>query len=280
MSVFTLGAGSLSRGLRLMLAPYRLRRDVALMIKKTLLAASVTLALATAVPSAQAGTLSSMLGGLFDGHGVTTNFEARRGGFRSSRSARRSSTSSSRAVAPVNRSSSTSSNSTASNTSTNRNTTNNTNQQQDAQFSQNAYRGNNTTGTGTVGNNMATTRPGTTGYNQAGAAPGSMGMGSTFLSSLAGAGAGVLLANMLLSPSAAAAQGTEQATPEMLSDDQITECLDQLKLDLADAEARLADAADDEKAAIREEISQMHNLQISLMSEQLNRLKGTTEAAG
>ena len=67
---------------------------------------------------------------------------------------------------------------------------------------------------------------------------------------------------------------------EMLSDDQITECLDQLKLDLADAEARLADAADDEKAAIREEISQMHNLQISLMSEQLNRLKGTTEAAG
>lgn len=276
MSVFTLGAGSLSRGLRLMLAPYRLRRDVHRMIKKTLLAASVTLALATAVPSAQAGTLSSMLGGLFDGHGATTSFEARRGGFRSSRSARRSSTSSSRAVAPVNRSSSTASN----NTSTNRNTTNNTNQQQDAQFSQNAYRGNNTTGTGTVGNNMATTRPGTSGYNQAGAAPGSMGMGSTFLSSLAGAGAGVLLANMLLSPSAAAAQGTEQATPDMLSDDQITECLDQLKLDLADAEARLADAADDEKAAIREEISQMHNLQISLMSEQLNRLKGTTEAAG
>ena len=258
-----------------MLAPYRLRRDVAFMIKKTLLAASVTLALATAVPSAQAGTLSSMLGGLFDGHGATTSFEARRGGFRSRSSARRSSTSSSRAVAPVNRSNSTASNT----TSTNRNTTNN-NQQQDAQFSQNAYRGNNTTNTGTVGNNMATTRPGTTGYNQAGAAPGSMGMGSTFLSSLAGAGAGVLLANMLLSPSAAAAQGTEQATPDMLSDAQITECLDQLKLDLADAEARLADAADDEKAAIREEISQMHNLQISLMSEQLNRLKGTTEAAG
>ena len=252
------------------------------MIKKTLLAASVTLALATAVPSAQAGTLSSMLSGLFDGQGITTDFEARRGGARSSRrsTARRSTTSSSRAVAPVNRSSSTTSNSSSSSSSTNRSTTNNTNQQQDAQFSQNAYRGNNTTGTGTVGNNMATTRPGTTGYNQAGAAPGSMGMGSTFLSSLAGAGAGVLLANMLLSPSAAAAQGTEQATPEMLSDDQITECLDQLKLDLADAEARLADAADDEKAAIREEISQMHNLQISLMSEQLNRLKGTTEAAG
>lgn len=263
-------------GLGCCLHPTVLGEMSPVMIKKTLLAASVTLALATAVPSAQAGTLSSMLGGLFDGHGATTSFEARRGGFRSSRSARRSSTSSSRAVAPVNRSSSTASN----NTSTNRNTTNNTNQQQDAQFSQNAYRGNNTTGTGTVGNNMATTRPGTTGYNQAGAAPGSMGMGSTFLSSLAGAGAGVLLANMLLSPSAAAAQGTEQATPDMLSDDQITECLDQLKLDLADAEARLADAADDEKAAIREEISQMHNLQISLMSEQLNRLKGTTEAAG
>ena len=251
------------------------------MIKQTILAASITLALATVVPSAQAGTLSTMLGGLFDGHGATTNFEARRGGgFRSSRSSsRRSATSSSRAVAPVNRNTSTTS--TNNTTKTNRNTTNQTNQQHDAQFSQNAYRGNTTgTNTGTVGNNMPTSRTGT-GYNQPGTASyGSMGMGSTFLSSLAGAGAGVLLANMLLSPSAAAAQGTEQATPEMLSDTQISECLDQLKTDLADAEARLADASDEEKAALREQISQMHNLQIALMSEQLNRLKGTTETAG
>lgn len=250
------------------------------MLKKTMLATAVTLAFASAVPSAQAGTLTSMLSGLFDGNGATTtNFEARRGGFRSSRSARRSSSSSSssRAVVPANRNTSTTANNTTTNT--NRSTTNNTNanNQQDAQFSQNAYRGNNTTGTGTVGNNMATTRPGYT-QGTMGAAPGSMGMGSTFLSSLAGAGAGVLLANMLLSPSAAAAQGTEQATPDMLSDQQISECLDQLKLDLADAESRLLEAPDEEKAAIRDEISQMHNLQISLMSEQLNRLKGTSEA--
>ena len=250
------------------------------MLKKTMLAAAVTLAFASAVPSAQAGTLTSMLSGLFDGNGATTtNFEARRGGFRSSRSARRSSSSSSssRAVVPANRNTSTTANNTTTNT--NRSTTNNTNanNQQDAQFSQNAYRGNTTTGTGTVGNNMATTRPGYT-QGTMGAAPGSMGMGSTFLSSLAGAGAGVLLANMLLSPSAAAAQGTEQATPDMLSDQQISECLDQLKLDLADAESRLLAAPDEEKAAIRDEISQMHNLQISLMSEQLNRLKGTSEA--
>lgn len=243
------------------------------MFKKTVLAAAVTLAFATAVPSAQAGTLSSMLGGLFNGHdSATTSFEARRGGFRSSRFSRSSSsTSSSRAVAPAN-------NTTSSTTSnTNRTTTNNTNNQQDAQFSQNAYRGTNTTNTGTVGNGMATSRPG---YGQQGYAQGgNMGMGSSFLSSLAGASAGVLLANMLLSPSAAAAQGTEQATPDMLSDQQLTECLDQLKLDLADAESRLADASDEEKAAIRDEISQMHNLQITLMSEQLNRLKGATEAA-
>lgn len=249
------------------------------MLKKTMLATAVTLAFASAVPSAQAGTLTSMLSGLFDGNGATTtNFEARRGGFRSSRSARRSSSSSSssRAVVPANRNTSTTANNTTTNT--NRSTTNNNtnaNNQQDAQFSQNAYRGNNTTGT--VGNNMATTRPGYT-QGTMGAAPGSMGMGSTFLSSLAGAGAGVLLANMLLSPSAAAAQGTEQATPDMLSDQQISECLDQLKLDLADAESRLLEAPDEEKAAIRDEISQMHNLQISLMSEQLNRLKGTSEA--
>lgn len=254
------------------------------MLKKTMLATAVTLAFASAVPSAQAGTLTSMLSGLFDGNGATTtNFEARRGGFRSSRSARRSSSSSSssRAVVPANRNTSTTANNTTTNT--NRSTTNNNtnaNNQQDAQFSQNAYRGNtNTTGTGTgtVGNNMATTRPGYT-QGTMGAAPGSMGMGSTFLSSLAGAGAGVLLANMLLSPSAAAAQGTEQATPDMLSDQQISECLDQLKVDLADAESRLLEAPDEEKAAIRDEISQMHNLQISLMSEQLNRLKGTSEA--
>ncbi len=249
------------------------------MLKKTMLATAVTLAFASAVPSAQAGTLTSMLSGLFDGNGATTtNFEARRGGFRSSRSARRSSSSSSssRAVVPANRNTSTTANNTTTNT--NRSTTNNTNanNQQDAQFSQNAYRGNTNT-TGTVGNNMATTRPGYT-QGTMGAAPGSMGMGSTFLSSLAGAGAGVLLANMLLSPSAAAAQGTEQATPDMLSDQQISECLDQLKLDLADAESRLLEAPDEEKAAIRDEISQMHNLQISLMSEQLNRLKGTSEA--
>ena len=106
------------------------------------------------------------------------------------------------------------------------------------------------------------------------AAPtGGMGMGASFISSLAGAGAGVLLANMLLSPTAAASQGTEVATPDMLSDAQIDECLSQIKLDIEDAKARLAEAAPEDQNAIRDELSKMNELQIALLNEQINRIQ-------
>lgn len=232
------------------------------MLKKTLIASTLTLGLMCATSGVQANPLTNVISGLVNGIGATTDmqFEARRGGFRRSsptRSTRATSTrSSSRAVTTTN------------NNTSSANTNRTTNQQQDAQFSQNAYRGNNNTvgangmGTGALGNNAAM------------ANRGSLGMGSTFLSSLAGAGAGVLLANMLLSPTAAAAAGTEVATPDMLSDDQIKECLTQLDTDLKDLEAQVASAPQEEQAALREQISQMHNLQISLMKEQLNRLQG------
>ena len=75
---------------------------------------------------------------------------------------------------------------------------------------------------------------------------------------------------------AAAAAGTEVATPDMLSDDQIKECLTQLDTDLKDLEAQVLEAPEEEQAALREQISQMHNLQISLMKEQLNRLQSAS----
>lgn len=133
-----------------------------------------------------------------------------------------------------------------------------------------------TTDNKTAANKNTTNRNAQPQQAQAGApaaAPGSMGMGGAFLSSLAGAGAGVLLANMLLSPSAAAAQGTEVATPDMLSDTQIDECLTQIKTDLEDAKQRLSEAAPEEQAAIRDQISKMNELQITLLNEQLNRLQ-------
>lgn len=239
------------------------------MLKQTLLASTLTLGLMCATSGVQANPLTNVISGLVNGVGFTdVQLEARRGGIRRSsptRSSRATSSrsSSSRAVTTTNKNSSTSSSSTSS-TNTNRSTA--SNQQQDAQFSQNAYRGNNTMGTGT----------GAIGSNAAMANRGSLGMGSTFLSSLAGAGAGVLLANMLLSPTAAAAAGTEVATPDMLSDDQIKECLAQLDTDLKDLEAQVASAPEEEQAALREQISQMHNLQISLMKEQLNRLQSAS----
>lgn len=125
-------------------------------------------------------------------------------------------------------------------------------------------------------NNAATAqRPGQQNTpNAPQAAPtGGMGMGGSFISSLAGAGAGVLLANMLLSPTAAASQGTEVATPDMLSDAQIDECLAQIKLDIEDAKARLAEAAPEDQNAIRDELSKMNELQITLLNEQINRIQ-------
>ena len=217
------------------------------MLKKTLLASTLTLGLFCAASSVQANPMTNVISGFVNGFVNDIQLDARRGGgFRRSsptttKRYSSSSTSSSRAVTTTNnRSSSTSSNTNNANT--------NRNQQQ--------------------GNSYYANR-GTTG---------GLGMGSTFLSSLAGAGAGVLLANMLLTPTAAAAQGTEVATPDMLSDDQIKECLAQLDTDLKDAEAQLADATGDEAQALRDQISQMHNLQISLMKEQLNRMQGATNS--
>ncbi|MBU3844270.1 MAG: hypothetical protein H9847_05300 [Candidatus Anaerobiospirillum pullicola] len=238
------------------------------MLKKTLLASTLTLGLFCAASSVQANPMTNVISGFVNGFVNDIQLDARRGGgFRRSsptttKRYSSSSTSSSRAVTTTNnRSSSTSSN-------TNNANTNRNQQQQDAQFSQNAYRGTPNNNNAALGNSYYANR-GTTG---------GLGMGSTFLSSLAGAGAGVLLANMLLTPTAAAAQGTEVATPDMLSDDQIKECLAQLDTDLKDAEAQLADATGDEAQALRDQISQMHNLQISLMKEQLNRLQGATNS--
>lgn len=238
------------------------------MLKKTLIASALTLGLMCATSGVQANPLTNVISGLVNGVGFTDmQFEARRGGARRAsptRSTRASSTrSSSRAVTTTNNNTSSSS--------ANTNRTTNQQQQQDAQFSQNAYRGNTNTNTNANMNNGALGNNNAAMYNR-----GSMGTGSTFLSSLAGAGAGVLLANMLLSPSAAAAAGTEVATPDMLSDDQIKECLTQLDTDLKDLEAQVLEAPEEEQAALREQISQMHNLQISLMKEQLNRLQSAS----
>lgn len=242
------------------------------MLKKTLLASSVCVALTFASQGVQANPVTNLLDGFVNGF-TSQQLDARRGGgARRTSSVRRSTTTSSSkstttSSSTANKSSltdnkttsSTQNNTTSQNTNTqqaNANTqpTNANANQQDATFNRNSANYNQ-------------------GYNQPAQASGGLGMGSTFISSLAGAGAGVLLANMLLSPAAAAEQGTEVATPDMLSDDQIKECLAQLEKDVADAETRLAEAADDEKAAISEEISQMHSLQTVLLKEQLNRLQ-------
>ncbi len=241
------------------------------MLKKTLIASTLTLGLALGAQGVQANPITDFISGFVGGDVGAVQQEARRGGFRSSSrrstATKSSTTSSSRAVTTTNNRSSTSS---TTNNTNRTNTTNNANNQQDAQFSSNAYRSNpNAVGTGAGPNGL-------TGPQAAYAQRGSMGMGSTFLSSLAGAGAGVLLANMLLTPTAAAAAGTEVATPDMLSDEQLTECLTQLDTDLKDAQQRLLDAAPEETDMIREEITQMNNLKITLLQEQLNRLQGSS----
>lgn len=212
------------------------------MFKKTLIASGVTLALAMGAQSVQANPLTNLASGFLD-QITNVQFDARRGGgvrrssggFFSKKSSSATSTKSSNTV-----------NKTAT-PQQNTNTQHNTAQQQtNQQYQQNP--------------NMQPMQRGP-------------GLGSTFASSLVGAGAGVLLANMLLTPAAAAAQGTEIATPDMLSDEQIKECLTELDTQIKDAEQRLSDAAADQKAAISEELSQMHNLQISLMKEQLNRVQ-------
>lgn len=129
-------------------------------------------------------------------------------------------------------------------------------------------------------------------YNQPKQPSAALGMGATFVSSLAGAGAGVLLANMLLSPSAAAEQGTEIATPEMLADNQITELMPAVETQISDVENRLsavgvdpatgemieaaamtADTAMD-KIALYEELLRLKDLEIKLLQEQVKRLEG------
>lgn len=224
------------------------------MIKKTLLASALTVSLALGAQGVQANPVNNLLEGLFNNI-TNQQLDARRGGgARRTSSVKRSTTTTS--------SSSTATKSTTPTTTTAQKQSTTTNTQQTNTTQQNNAAQTNTAANQNTG--MAT--------NQAAAAPGGMGMGSTFVSSLAGAGAGVLLANMLLSPSAAAAQGTEVATPDMLSDEQIKECLAQLETDVKDAEERLSNAAEDEKLQISEEISQLHNLQATLMKEQINRL--------
>lgn len=212
------------------------------MLKKTLIASAVTVAFALSAQGVQANPITNLVSGLVNDV-ATVQFDARRGGARRSSSASKS------------YSSKKTTSSTASKTNAN------TNQQKDAQFSQNAA-----TGRTNTANNA---QPGA----QAAAPTGGMGMGANFMSSLAGAGAGVLLANMLLSPSAAASQGTEIATPDMLSDAQIDECLTQIKSDIEAAKQQLADAAPEDQAALRDQISKMNDLQITLLSEQLNRMQ-------
>ena len=212
------------------------------MLKKTLIASAITVSFALSAQGVQANPITNFVNGLVNDV-ASVQLDARRGGARRAapRATPRATTSTRQAATP-NR---TTDNKTAANnnTATNNNAANRNAQPQQAQAGAPA------------------------------AAPGGMGMGGSFLSSLAGAGAGVLLANMLLSPSAAAAQGTEVATPDMLSDTQIDECLTQIKTDLEDAKQRLSEAAPEEQAAIRDQISKMNELQITLLNEQLNRLQ-------
>lgn len=208
------------------------------MLKKTLIASAITVSFALSAQGVQANPITNFVNGLVNDV-ASVQLDARRGGARRAapRATPRATTSTRQAATPTR----TTDNKTAANnnTATNNNTANRNAQPQQAQAG----------------------------------APGGMGMGGSFLSSLAGAGAGVLLANMLLSPSAAAAQGTEVATPDMLSDTQIDECLTQIKTDLEDAKQRLSEAAPEEQAAIRDQISKMNELQITLLNEQLNRLQ-------
>lgn len=208
------------------------------MIKKTLIASAVTAVFALTSQCVQANPITDLVSG-FVKDAATVQFDARRGGSRSF----------SRSSAPKRSVSST------------RTTT----QKRPVADTKTPAQ-----------NNAATAqRPGQQNTpNGPQAAPtGSMGMGGSFISSLAGAGAGVLLANMLLSPTAAASQGTEVATPDMLSDAQIDECLSQIKLDIEDAKARLAEAAPEDQNAIRDELSKMNELQIALLNEQINRIQ-------
>ena len=207
------------------------------MFKKTLIASAVTAAFALTSQGVQANPITDLVSG-FVKDAATVQFDARRGGSRSF----------SRSSAPKRSVSST-----------------RTAQKRPVADTK-----------APAQNNAATAqRPGQQNTpNAPQAAPtGGMGMGGSFISSLAGAGAGVLLANMLLSPTAAASQGTEVATPDMLSDTQIDECLAQIKLDIEDAKARLAEAAPEDQNAIRDELSKMNELQITLLNEQINRIQ-------
>lgn len=208
------------------------------MIKKTLIASAVTAVFALTSQGVQANPITDLVSG-FVKDAATVQFDARRGGSRSF----------SRSSAPKR---------------SVRSTRTTTQKRPVADTKTPAQ------------NNAATAqRPGQQNTpNGPQAAPtGGMGMGASFISSLAGAGAGVLLANMLLSPTAAASQGTEVATPDMLSDAQIDECLSQIKLDIEDAKARLAEAAPEDQNAIRDELSKMNELQIALLNEQINRIQ-------
>lgn len=206
------------------------------MLKKTLIASAITVSFALSAQGVQANPITNFVNGLVNDV-ASVQLDARRGGARRAapRATPRATTSTRQAATPTR--------TTNNKTAANNNTANRNAQPQQAQAGAPA------------------------------AASGAMGMGGAFLSSLAGAGAGVLLANMLLSPSAAAAQGTEVATPDMLSDTQIDECLTQIKTDLEDAKQRLSEAAPEEQAAIRDQISKMNELQITLLNEQLNRLQ-------
>ena len=207
------------------------------MIKKTLIASAVTAVFALTSQGVQANPITDLVSG-FVKDAATVQFDARRGGSRSF----------SRSSAPKRSVSST-----------------RTAQKRPVADTK-----------APAQNNAATAqRPGQQNTpNAPQAAPtGGMGMGGSFISSLAGAGAGVLLANMLLSPTAAASQGTEVATPDMLSDAQIDECLAQIKLDIEEAKARLAEAAPEDQNAIRDELSKMNELQITLLNEQINRIQ-------
>lgn len=233
------------------------------MLNKTLLASAVTLTFALGAQGVQANPVTNLING-FVQDATSVQLDARRGGSSrraSSTAAKKPATSSSRSVTTNN-------NNTANSTATNNNT-------KDAQFNQNRSNQTNTAQNNQTGTNQTGTNQMNGAAPAAAAAPaaGGLGMGSSFLTSLAGAGAGVLLANMLLSPSAAAAEGTQVATPDLLSDDQIKEVLGQIDTDLKDAEKKLLDAAPEDQTAIRDQISKMNELKISLMQEQLNRLQ-------
>lgn len=268
-------------------------------IKTLSLAAALTAALsvpaaaqASAVTDVASGVLSVLTGTL-----TPAPAQQVRRGFGFSRPSFSRSTSSSRAVTTTNKSSTSGSTSSASSSTAGQSSTANANrtqsQQKDAEFSSSTNR---TNTAGTAGTNTA----GTTGnanfgqnFGGAGMARPAYGGGSPFLSSLTGTMTGMLLYSMLFPSTATAAPMTgdgaaaagaapaqPQVTAESLSDEELQQCLDELAVQQQKLEAeKAARAGKDDETSVNEvkqiqaDLDHMRDLELTLVKEQVRRLK-------